>query len=128
MKCNTSHSLWSELALKFYVKRYKNTASIKLTRVGIIVASSSISHLPAQSTFKSSLIPSVSVFVTRTLESCKGTCPRSSLVKWRLDKGPGSMLLNMGSAISLVILLAAILICGHSCATMSFKNSRYAAV
>jgi hypothetical protein len=95
----------------------------KLTMAGNMSASSSMSALPTQSTFRSSLMPSTSLFVVFAFDSCKGTGPRSILVKCRVFNGPGSMVLNMGSTISLIILLPAALMLGHNSFTMSFRNS-----
>lgn len=84
--------------------------------------SSSMSQLPSQSTFKSSEMPAFSVFVAMAWENLIGTAPRSTLVKCRDANGPGSIVLNIGSAISLIIWLPATLILGHSCATMSLRK------
>ena len=84
--------------------------------------SSWISHLPFQSTFKSSLMPPDSVFVDVTLESCKGTSPRSTLVKWRFDNGVGSEDFKIGSTVSLIMLPMATLMLGHSSATVLFRK------
>lgn len=73
-------------------------------------------------------MPFVSVFVARTFETVMGTGPRSTFVKCNEASGPGNMVLNIGLAISMVILLPATLMLGHSCATMSFKNSRHTAI
>jgi hypothetical protein len=53
--------------------------------------SSSISHLPSQSTFMSTLMPSASVRLVLTFESFNGTLPMSIFVKWREDNGPGNL-------------------------------------
>ena len=90
---------------------------------GIMSASRVISHSPSQSTFMSSLMPSVVVLETRTPFNFRGTVPRSILVKWRVFNGPGSIVLNMGSAISLIIWLPATLMFGHSCSTISFRKT-----
>lgn len=88
-----------------------------------MLASISMSALPTQSTFRSSLMPSTSLLVVFALDRRSGTGPRSIFVKCSVAKGPGSIVLNMGSTISLTILLPAALMLGHSCLTMSFRNS-----
>jgi hypothetical protein len=54
-----------------------------------------------------------SVFVVLAFDNLSGTGPRSILVKWSVFKGPGSIVLNMGSTTSLIILLPAAFIFGH---------------
>ena len=92
------------------------------TNFGIMLPSSWIPHWPSQSTFKSSLIPSCGVLVTLTLLSTMGTAPSSILVKCSEARGPGSIVLNMGSTMSLTILEPAALMLGHSWATMSLRK------